>query len=328
MSRQNKTSEIRSDYFNSNWKDSLDFLWLEITNRCNLSCVHCYADSNPFAPLTNKMDYNDWLAVMRDGYSSGCEKIQFIGGEPTIHPDLSKMIKAAYEIGYKFIEVYTNGTFVTEELFRTFKNYDTHVAFSLYSYHADTHEKVTTRKGSFAKTVKNIRRALDSGISIRVGIIEMKENFGDTEKTVEFVKDLGVKEIGIDSIRGIGRGTAQNNSKDPVEQLCGACWKGKLVVDSNGEVFPCIFSRFYKIGYFIEGIPTLLQKNILHNFRKNVKEMNEKRIIACDPDCSPSTCPPTRPGCNPDRCIPQGGCNPDSCNPLQICSPEYCAPEY
>src|SRR5208283_2388709 len=30
----------------------LDFLWLELTSRCNLQCVHCYAESGPSSALT------------------------------------------------------------------------------------------------------------------------------------------------------------------------------------------------------------------------------------------------------------------------------------
>jgi MoaA/NifB/PqqE/SkfB family radical SAM enzyme len=33
----------------------LHFLWLEITQKCNLSCVHCYADSTPHQPLFGAM---------------------------------------------------------------------------------------------------------------------------------------------------------------------------------------------------------------------------------------------------------------------------------
>ncbi|HEX2341721.1 MAG TPA: radical SAM protein, partial [Vicinamibacterales bacterium] len=68
--------------------EGLSFLWLEITQRCNLACVHCYADSSPHLPLTERMTFSDWCRVMDEARTMGCRRLQFIGGEPTIHPDL------------------------------------------------------------------------------------------------------------------------------------------------------------------------------------------------------------------------------------------------
>ncbi|WP_428093131.1 radical SAM protein [Candidatus Pollutiaquabacter sp.] len=79
----------------ASWKRSLDFLWLEITPKCNLTCVHRYADSTPFNPLESKMTFQDWVNVMKESYELGCRKIQFIGGEPTIHPEFLNLVKIA-----------------------------------------------------------------------------------------------------------------------------------------------------------------------------------------------------------------------------------------
>src|SRR5690606_8329085 len=100
------------------WLKCLNFLWLEITPKCNLNCVHCYAESTPFNPLESKMKYNDWCDVLNEAYNLGCRQMQFIGGEPTIHPDLIKMIEIAKTIGYEFIEVYTSGISINESMFK------------------------------------------------------------------------------------------------------------------------------------------------------------------------------------------------------------------
>ena len=141
---------IEKDSFNEkNWQNSIDFLWLEITNKCNLNCMHCYADSNPFNPLLSKMNYENWKSVLEESYTLGCKKMQFIGGEPTIHPDLGQMIGDARNIGYNFMEVYTNGLSIGDKLFETFKENDINLAFSLYGPNAEIHEKVTERPNSF-----------------------------------------------------------------------------------------------------------------------------------------------------------------------------------
>src|SRR5579871_4711198 len=104
--------------------DSLSFLWLEITEKCNLTCVHCYADSSPFLPLEGNMQYDDWARVIEDGWTLGCRSVQFIGGEPTLHPYLKDFIRLASDVGYSFIEVFTNASRISEGLLKTFHDFN------------------------------------------------------------------------------------------------------------------------------------------------------------------------------------------------------------
>src|SRR5262245_31492421 len=73
----------------------LTFLWLEVTAKCNLECIHCYADSGPQKNLLGKMNIEDWVTILRDSAELGCRQVQFIGGEPTLHPELPRMISFA-----------------------------------------------------------------------------------------------------------------------------------------------------------------------------------------------------------------------------------------
>jgi MoaA/NifB/PqqE/SkfB family radical SAM enzyme len=58
---------------------TLDFLWLELTNRCNLRCVHCYTESHPLSGDRDILTANDYDRLMREAYELGCRKMQFIG---------------------------------------------------------------------------------------------------------------------------------------------------------------------------------------------------------------------------------------------------------
>jgi MoaA/NifB/PqqE/SkfB family radical SAM enzyme len=64
---------------------------LEITGRCQLACVHCYAESGPHG-THGIMTRADWLAVIDQATAMGCIEIQLIGGEPTLHPDLPGLV--------------------------------------------------------------------------------------------------------------------------------------------------------------------------------------------------------------------------------------------
>jgi MoaA/NifB/PqqE/SkfB family radical SAM enzyme len=58
------------------------FLWLEITGKCQLECVHCYADSGPDGDH-GTMSTADWLHVLNQARELGIRAVQFIGGEPS-----------------------------------------------------------------------------------------------------------------------------------------------------------------------------------------------------------------------------------------------------
>ena len=70
----------------------LKFLWLELTRKCNLECVHCYTDSSPARDLYETLGADDWKRALREAATLDCRSVQFIGGEPTLHPELPDLI--------------------------------------------------------------------------------------------------------------------------------------------------------------------------------------------------------------------------------------------
>jgi len=309
---------------------NLNFLWLELTNKCNLSCQHCYADSSPKIPLYSKMKYEDWCSAIKQAYEMNCTAIQFIGGEPTIYPKLNELIEYSNSIGVNFIEVYTNGISIKNEQFETFKKYNVSLAFSFYSHISENHDKVTNLKGSQLRTLVSIERARELGLNIRVGIIETEHNKNEIQETYTYVKNLGIKNVGIDWNRGIGRGDGDEKKEDPYSQLCGNCSKGKLAITPDGDIYPCVFSRFAKVGNFAEGIYSAYNGKELTDFKTLLET---KYFTNCTPsveikdntffnNCSPDNCIPD--GCKPDECHPDIYCKPD-CSPNDSCSPD-CSP--
>jgi uncharacterized radical SAM superfamily Fe-S cluster-containing enzyme len=89
----------------------LDLLWLEVTGRCNLRCTHCYADSSPDVKLDQGLGPADWIRIIDEAADLGCQRVQFIGGEPMLHPILPSLVAAARARAFEHIEIYTNGTF-------------------------------------------------------------------------------------------------------------------------------------------------------------------------------------------------------------------------
>jgi len=188
------------------WLSALDFLWLEVTRKCNLKCIHCYTDSSAQLPLMGRMQYDDWQRVLEQGASLGCRTVQFIGGEPILYPHLTHLIADARVLDYRFIEVFTNGTLLNDSLFEIFQQFDVHLAFSVYAHGTEIHENITKKRGSFQKTLDGIRRALDHILTVRVGVTLMEANENDLEKVKAILTQIGIATVGVDRLRGVGRG--------------------------------------------------------------------------------------------------------------------------
>ncbi len=323
----------------------LHFLWLEITQKCNLSCVHCYADSNPHQPLFGAMQDADWLRVIDEAFDAGCRQLQFIGGEPTLHPSLDFFIQHAAKKGYTFIEVFTNGTRLPDKRLDLFSKLNVNLACSFYSQYSQTHDEITQKKGSHKSTLDSIEKILQRGIPLRVGIIEMDHNAGQVSETLDFLRTKGVQRFSLDRIREVGRGHAFSTPQNGLDDVCGHCWKGRLCVTTDGSAFPCIMSRSVLTGSVLDSsVKQVLESHTLGSFRakvhKHFQDLDEaNHSSGCSPDmwCSPHNCAPN--GCSPKDCAPSN-CSPgplhsgnlsmtsasEGCSPDWWCAPQNCAP--
>ncbi|MCR4306688.1 MAG: radical SAM protein [Candidatus Yonathbacteria bacterium] len=309
----------------------IDFLWLELTNQCNLQCVHCYAESSPRTGHSDILLLADYERLIDEARALGCKKIQFIGGEPTLNQDLECLIVRAVSVGYLFIEVFTNLTHLPQKLLACFKNYGVRVATSIYAPTEDVHDRITQVNGSFNKTIRNLQRLLDASVSVRVGVINMKQNSDLIDATTQFLKNKGIKDVGIDCLRLFGRG--RTGGKGDLQELCGACASGTLCIAPDGRVSPCIMSKDWSIGSVLETpLVDIVESEKLRSLRRDIyrtvvepREVsdasnhgNGNTISVCDPHCPPYC----EPACSP-RCGPT--CDPISCNP-RSCWPAMCNP--
>src|SRR5438270_2841887 len=81
---------------------------IEVTSNCNLKCPMCFAESGPggqhidFATYTRMVDRYVALEGVAD-------IVQLSGGEPTLHPDIVRMARYAYEQPIHAVMINTNG---------------------------------------------------------------------------------------------------------------------------------------------------------------------------------------------------------------------------
>ncbi len=81
---------------------------IEVTSNCNLHCPMCFAESGPGGTY---LDFDTYTRMVdRYVYLEGIpDVLQLSGGEPTLHPDLHRMIRYAYETPIQVVMLNTNG---------------------------------------------------------------------------------------------------------------------------------------------------------------------------------------------------------------------------
>ncbi|TBO57074.1 radical SAM protein [Streptomyces kasugaensis] len=215
---------------------ALRLLWLDLTRKCQLNCAHCYNASGPDG-THGAMSREDWISVLDQAAAHGVRDIQFIGGEPTLHPDFAELVDHSLNIGLH-VEVYSNLVHVSNECWEVFRRKGLSLATSYYSDQAEEHDARTGRR-SHHRTRANIEKAVQLAIPVRVGLIRAGEgqHVSDTQRDLEA---LGVTKVRVDHVRPFGR-AARNEAPD-LSNLCGRCGTGRAAISPTGEVSPCVFS--------------------------------------------------------------------------------------
>lgn len=250
--------------------EELGMLFIEMTDRCNERCIHCYAGSTP--ECSERLDLLEIETVLKELRSLGNPAVQFTGGDPLIHPDIVDAIAAARDLGYKTLEIYTNGLALSDAMLKRLLSYTPNFAFSIYSHDATIHDHITQVPGSHSRTLAAIHRVQNAGLAVRIGIVLMPENKGQEVDIINFLQkklSLSPNQIGLDVVRSTGRGQFMRDYQPDLTGLHGfghrpdmpeivpaetnapassSGRRGKLCVSANGNIYPCIFSRQTLLG--------------------------------------------------------------------------------
>jgi SynChlorMet cassette radical SAM/SPASM protein ScmF len=188
----------------------LNSLYINPTKFCNLSCRHCWISpphNDKVGEEAGEISAKEMIGIIKAGRELGLSSVKFTGGEPLLRNDLKEVFEFCSDSGISvFVE--TNGTLITEnwaELFQRCKV--SLVSVSLDSHVDEKHDFYRGHQGSFDRTVSGIKTLMKKGISPQVIISLYRENIRDFDRFLVFMKELGVRNIKINTISPVGRGT-------------------------------------------------------------------------------------------------------------------------
>ncbi len=197
-----------------------------ITQACNLNCVHCY--ENAGAKGHNELSTDEAIRGIDVLADSGVLILAFSGGEPTIRHDILKLVKHASDRGM-FTAVATNAvTFARRSRVQEFKKAGLEFAqISLDGINPETHDSFQRAPGSFNKTVQGIKNCVAEDLFVELATTGTRYNIAEVPRLIEFAAQLRVNWFMLYNFIPTGRGAdiaEADLSPDEREEVLKLCW--------------------------------------------------------------------------------------------------------
>lgn len=224
----------------------------ELTTRCNLRCSHCYSSSHPHIVDPSFMTLKKWMTAFLWARRMEYQKLQFIGGEATLHPHFIELLAFSSSLGFD-VEVFSNGVSLQSKIRFALLANRPRLAFSLYSLDEAEHDAVTGVRGSFRRTMGAMDWCAREGLAVRVAMIGVTHSLSTMREAEGKLASVGVSRVTYHRVQAVGRATETQTFAEMGPDRCGLCGHGMICVSGNGDVSECVFSRDRKLGRVGEG---------------------------------------------------------------------------
>jgi MoaA/NifB/PqqE/SkfB family radical SAM enzyme len=205
-------------------------IFFHLLTRCNLRCRHCYINVKQHGKNALTLETIEaWLEVL--ALINKKANVIFLGGEPTLHPDLPAAVQKAKALGYNSITVDTNGYLFNDILAKVTPDDVDYFSFSLDGVTRKTNDWIRG-KGSFDTCVRGINRAVRKGFNTSLIYTVSAMNIHELDSIAPLLKDLKIDRFFIQVI-GI-RGKSAANKRNQL-QISPRDWL-KIVPDAARRI--------------------------------------------------------------------------------------------
>ena len=297
----------------------------EITDQCNLECLHCYQGNRG----KEELSFYEIKSILDGLEKLGAMKVTLTGGEPLLREDFTEIFLYCSQKGFA-TKLFTNATLLHSEHKKTFlKKPPFTVECSLYGSSAKTHESITGVAGSFGKTLGNIKWMVDKGIRVLVKSVMLCLNFHEMEALYRLCRGLGVifyptlrvypscdptrspekwriKTEDLKALRKKKSTFLQNHSASDNksgELICNA-GREACCISARGKVYPCVALRWECGDLRKRSLPEIwFHSPILQKIR-SLQDKDFKGCFSCQWKKSCNFCPGMSFGEHEDMLLP------------------------
>lgn len=155
---------------------------IELTERCNNACQHCYINlpENDNQARGCELTTVEWKEILRQAAALGALTVRFTGGEPLLREDFAELYQFTRRLGIKVL-LFTNARLITAELADLFVRIPPleKIEISVYGMRPESYDAVACAPGAYAEFRMGVERLLEQNIPFIVKGALMPQNQGD-----------------------------------------------------------------------------------------------------------------------------------------------------
>jgi len=186
-------------------KDKRPVVVWNVTRRCNLKCVHCYAHAKNKS-FDNELSTTEGKHLIDDLSGFGVPVILFSGGEPLARKDLPELAEYAVGKGMRAV-ISTNGTLITQPVAERLKE----IGLSYVGISLDGLEEINDRfrgvKGAFKAALKGIEHCKKAGIKVGLRFTINKSNVLEIPGIFNLIEEMDIPRVCFYHLVYAGRGS-------------------------------------------------------------------------------------------------------------------------
>ncbi len=177
---------------------------IKISFRCNNLCRFCAQGHK--RDMYPDRSASTVTAELKKAYRDGVRGVVFTGGEPSLHHAILDFLRTAKKIGFKSIQLQTNGrTLAYPGFCRELTEAGvTELGPSLHGAKAATHDALTGAKGSFTQSVAGIANAVKTGLPVLTNTVITSANYRELPAIAALLIKLGVSQYQFAFIHIVG----------------------------------------------------------------------------------------------------------------------------
>jgi len=163
----------------------------ELTPLCNLDCKMCYVHLQDPSVKHRMLSGEQWLSIIQQAIDEGMMEALLTGGEAMTHPAFWDIYM--YLLNHGIVtQVKTNGILLNEEAIKRFQQYPPYkLDISLYGCDSESYVAVTG-VDAYEQVVRNIRLAIDAGLTIQIMVTPSSYMSPWTERVMQLAKSFNV----------------------------------------------------------------------------------------------------------------------------------------